>query len=57
MADINSSLIGYLKKKSLFSTSPIKNKEQRSLSRDGNKFDQSQKSLKKISYNPEYRTA
>ena len=26
MADINSSLIGYLKKKSLFNTSPIKNK-------------------------------
>ena len=55
MADINSSLIGYLKKKSLFTTSPMKNKEQRSLSRDGKNFDQSQKSHKKISYNPENR--
>lgn len=52
MADINSSLVGFLKKKSLFANSPGKNKKSNELSRDVHNISESQKSHKIINYNP-----
>lgn len=53
MADMNSSLIGFLKKKSLFANSPEKNKLTRQLSRDDKKTGNSQRSQKLLPFNPE----
>ena len=52
MTDMNSSLMGFLKKKSLFAYSPDKNKLTRQLSRD-NQNNLHQRSHKIIPFNPE----
>lgn len=55
MSDINSSLIGFLKKKSLFANSPEKNKKLRQSSRDSKHIFEPEKNHVNTNFNPEFK--